>query len=211
MDNFAELSKKPAALTADEKAAKDAMEARSSNEPPPEAERQSCKRKATAKGKAKSKAKGKAKGKSKGKANGKAKGTAKGKAKSKAKAKGKAKGAPEEYDDDFGSCSSPTSSITSSSSSEPSDLLSPTALAQRQRWHAFLAQTEIEDFREFLGEEHKGDIESFSDNSENNREYQGSEIDDDSIVSTEDMSTHSGSTTSSEDRRANAKFDECED
>ena len=183
MDNFAELSKKPAALTADEKAAKDAMEARSSNEPPPEAERQSCKRKATAKGKAKSKA----------------------------KAKGKAKGAPEEYDDDFGSCSSPTSSITSSSSSEPSDLLCPTALAKRQRWHAFLAQTEIEDFREFLGEEHKGDIESFSDNSENNREYQGSEIDDDSIVNTEDMSTYSGSTTSSENRRANAKFDECED
>ena len=60
------------------------------------------------------------------------------------------------------------------------------------------------------------DIESFSSNSENLREDQGSESDHgesdhDSIVNTEGMSTHSGSTTSSETRRANAKFDEWED
>ena len=82
-------------------------------------------------------------------------------------------------------------------------------MARRQRWYAFLAQDEIESFREFLGEEHKGDLENSSENSE---EEQGEESDDTSIADTEDMqSTRSGSTTSSETRRANAKFDEWED
>ena len=60
-----------------------------------------------------------------------------------------------------------------------------------------------------LGGEHKGDIENFSEHSE---EEQGEQGDDDLIADSEDMqSTRSGSTTSSGTRRANAKFDEWED